>query len=191
MSHPSSHVPTEQSRKETCDTQEISQDRRGQQQQELEDKIKGEAHTKSTGSTKLLSSTFIPSAESNVKYPFEAFTQALSTLFEWSNGESRAALGKLFHFASSCAVLSLPTAAAAYELKKGNVGTGYETIPAVTILLMAAVFFLRVHDSVRGTLKNFWHMLGLVATLLAMAMILVPAINDVNQLTAVDPITKV
>ena len=99
-----------------------------------------------------------------------------------------------------CALLRLPTAAAAYELEEDNVMTGYGTIPIGTVLFMTTVFIWSVHgnmqrqrrsllNSVRGRLENLSYLVWLVTVLLAMPIILASAISDVNQLTAIDPIT--
>ena len=51
MSQPHSHSSTEQSRQESCDIQQIDQDRRGRQQpQDREDETKGKAHSEVTES---------------------------------------------------------------------------------------------------------------------------------------------
>ena len=99
-----------------------------------------------------------------------------------------------------CALLRLPTAAAAYELERDDVVTGYGTISTGIILLMASVFIRSVHDnmrghrrlpggSVRGRLEMLSYIVWPIAVLLAMPVTLAPAISDVNQLTGVDPIT--
>lgn len=164
MSHPKFRVPTEQSRKETCDTEEISKDRRGQQQQEREDELRSEAHAKSTVSKELLSAADIPSAELYVKYLFEAFTQdpstllnrldsrlpatlkdllesftqIPSTLLNRSHSRLLATLKDLCPLAGLCTFISLLVAAAAYE--NTVVVTGSETMPTVTVLLMPASY---------------------------------------------------
>ena len=137
---------------------------------------------------------------STVQFLFAQLTQVLSTLFEWSHSGRALALGYLCRLAIVCALLRLPTAAAAYELEKDDVVTGYGTIATGTILLMATVFILSVHDnmrahrrslreSVRGRLEKLSDMVLPITVLLAMPVTLVPAISDVNELTAVDPIT--
>ena len=137
---------------------------------------------------------------STVQFLFAPFIQVLSTLLKWSYGGRSPALGNLCRTAILCALLRLPTAAAAYELEKEDVVTGYGTIPTGIILLMATVFIWSVHDNmrghrrswrdgVRGRLEKLSYMVWPTAVLLAMPVILAPAISDVNQLTAVDPIT--
>ena len=130
---------------------------------------------------------------------FALSIHVLSTLLR-SCGGRPPALGKLCRMAILCALLRLPTAAAAYELEEDNVMTGYGTIQYCTILFMATAFIWSVHgnmqghrrslrNSVRGRLENLAYPVWPVTVLLAMPMILAPAISDVNQLTAVDPIS--
>ena len=144
----------------------------------------------------------------------EGFTLVPS--FKRTHGGMLAALRNLCNFSSLCAVLKLPAAAAAYELEKDVIVTGYGTMSTGTILLLAAVsgtilrmvaiFISSVHDSVRGhsritcdsvrgCLEKCWYMGWVVPTLLVEFIILASAISDVNLLTAgnprevVDPIT--
>ena len=131
---------------------------------------------------------------------FALLIHVLSTLLIWSYGGRPPSFGNLGRTAIWCALLRLPTAAAAYELGKDNVVTGYGTISTGNILLMATVFIRSVHDSmrahrrslrdsVRGRLEKLSYIVWPVAVLLAMPVTLAPAISDVNQLTAVDSIT--
>ena len=137
---------------------------------------------------------------STVQCPVEAFTQASSTLLKWSHSRWAVALGLLGRLASLWALLRLPTAVAAYELEKDDVAIGYRTIPIGITILMTTVFISKLHnsvqghwwslrDNVRGRLENRCYMVWVLAVLLAMAIILVPAISDINHLTAVDPTT--
>ena len=128
---------------------------------------------------------------------FTLLIHVLSTLLKCGRPP---ALGNLCRTAILCALLRLPTAAAAYELEEEEVVTGYGTIPTGIILLMATVFIWSVRDnmrghkpslrdSVRGRLEKLSYMVWSIAALLAIPIILAPTISDVNQLTAVDPIT--
>ena len=131
---------------------------------------------------------------------FALLIHVLSTLLIWSYGWRPPALGNLCRTAIWCALLHLPTAAAAYELEEDDVVTGHGAIPIGTILLMATVSIWSVHDNmqghrrslhdgVRGRLEWISYMVWPITVLLAMPIVLAPAISDVNQLTAVDPIT--
>ena len=145
--------------------------------------------------------TILLTVVSSLQYLVEAFTQVLSMFLEPSHsGRLPAALGKLCRWASLWALLRLPAAAAAYEFEKYDVAAGYGTIPT-TFFLMAAVFIWRVQDSVqrhrrglrdsvRGRLEKGSYTVWVIAVLLVMPITLAPAINVVNQLTAVDPITE-
>ena len=138
---------------------------------------------------------------STVLSVFALLIHVLSTLLMWSYGRRPPALGNLCRTAIWCALLRLPTAAAAYyELEEDDVVTGYGTIPIGTIFLMATVCIWSVRDnmqghrrnlrdSVRGRLERISYMVWPVTVLLAIPIVLAPAISDANQLTAVDPIT--
>ena len=145
--------------------------------------------------------TILLTVVSSLQCLVEAFAQVFSMLLESSHsGRLPAALGNLCRWASLWALLRLPTAAAAYEFEKYDVAAGYGTIPIGTFFLMAAVFIWRVQDSVqrhrrslrdsvRGRLEKGSYTVWVIAVLLVMPITLAPAISDVNQLTAVDPIT--
>ena len=125
--------------------------------------------------------------------------QILSTLLKWGHSKRSPALGNLCRMAVLYALLRLPTAAAAHELEKDDVVTGYGMIPTGNILLMATVFVWSVHDNMRGPrrslrdgmrgrLEDLSSVVWRITVLLVMAAVLAPAISDSNQLTAVEPI---
>ena len=224
MSYPSSPVSTGQRRKERRDLRVINQGRKGQKWQEQQDEMRGKDHTivepmelVMTAALESYQDPAIVPPQANkfvqqlaagmwtfvstVQCLVEAFTQASSALFERSHSRRAVALGHLCRVASLWALLRLPTAAAAFELEKVDVATGYGTIPIGTTIFMTTVFVRKLRhsvqghrwslgDSARGRRGNRWYMVWVIAVLLAMAIILAPAISDFNHLTAVDPVTE-
>lgn len=121
----------------------------------------------------------------------EAFARVLPKLKRSQSGWPKR-FGKIYSLAFVWAVLHLPTGAAAYELKKDDVATGYGAIPAGTVLLMALILALRVRnsmqkhrkslrESVRRPLERLWYVAWVTGVLATMFVVLAPTFNDVNE----------